>query len=768
MKVKLPLIGQVLINEKIEPVVQTVEVPKKSKGFLLGTFLDLGQRKLSDEKSISTKLLESFYGWTYINVTTLAEEVSKFEPELFRTSIKGGEIVAEPVTDHPLLDLLDRFNNTTSRAEGFYLTEAYQEMTGDTFWYLEGGANGGQPTSIRILQPDKVELKIAGDGTILGYQFKTIIDGKTQVIDYEVDEILHIKTPNPSNEFRGHSVVEGIADQLDIDAYTTQTTRSFYENGMMANFVLSTEQKLTGDQLKKLRAEMRSAYQGSSNAFKVPIFGGGIKVESLSTSSKDAEQIKQQAWLRDQIMAAFKNTKASLGIVEDVNRANAESTLDFWRQSVILPKMQRIANAINEFLVPRYGEGLLLGVKDPAGEDYESQMNEAIKLKSAGIITRNEAREMCGYDQVEGGDLFPDQIALTDEKKVPKSIRNIDYKRLLAKSGMIDKRNKYRKELLPEAKKMVEAMHNHKHKAIEPAKKNFSSFTFDQAIDYNNKQIEIVNAQEKQFENAINQYLDQLVTRTANNVAVLLRKKAYEDEMIDEEAELLLLTAAVGTIMVGVALSGGNQANKLIGVDTPYLLDDSTRKLVDSQIHKFGVSVLDTNRDKIAEIIAEGLKNGNGPSKVANAIRTQMPEFSKMQATRIARTELLTTINNSAIDAWKKSGVVKAKQWVTKDPCPYCAPMEGKIIGLDENYFEKGDTWLGEAKSPIKLDYRSITAPPLHPNCECGEVPVLIDTKGFDVKSNKRLKKLEAELKKEREYVKELEQVLEISDGSQD
>lgn len=761
---KIPFIGEVK-RQQPEPIVQTVEVPKKSKGFLLGTFLDLGQRKLSDEKSISTKLLESFYGWTYINVTTLAEEVSKFEPELYKTTIKGGEIVAEPVTDHPLLDLLDRFNSTTSRSEGFYLTEAFLEMTGDSFWYLEGGANGGQPTGIYLLQPDKVELNIAGDGTVTGYTFKTTIDGKSKEVSYEFDEILHIKVPSPTNPYRGHSVVEGIADQLDIDAYTTQTTRSFYENGMMANFVLSTDQKLTGDQLKKLRAEMRSAYQGTQNAFKVPIFGGGISVQQLSTSSKDAEQLKQQAWLRDQIMAAFKNTKASLGIVEDVNRANAESTIDFWRQSVVLPKMQRIAAAINEFLVPRYGDNLLLGVKDPAGEDYESQTNEAIKLKSAGIISRNEAREMLGYDQVEGGDLFPDQVALTDEKSVPKSIKNIDYKRILAKNGMIDKRNKYRKEYLPEAKKIVQEMHSHKHKAVAPSKKNFSSFTFDQAVEYNNKQIEIVNAQEKQFENAINQYLDQLVKRTADKVSVLLRKKAYKEEMIDEEAELLLLTAAVGTIMVGVALSGGNQANKLIGVDNPYLLDDSTKKLVDRQINKFGGSVIDTNRNKIADIIAEGLNNGNGPSKVANAIRTQMPEFSKMQATRVARTELLTTINNSAIDAWKKSGVVRAKQWVTKDPCPYCAPMEGKIIGLDDNYFEKGDEWLGEAKSPIKLDYRSITAPPLHPNCECGEVPVLIDTKGFDVKSNKRLKKLEAELQKERDYVKELEEVLEITDG---
>lgn len=764
---RLQTIGKALTGSPDNPIVQSVEVPKK-KSFLLGTFLDLGGKKLSDEKSISTKLIESFYGWAYINITTLAEEVSKFEPELYKTSIKGGEIVAEPVTTHPLLDLLDRFNSTTARTDAFYLTEAYLELTGDCFWYLEGGKNNAQPTAIYLLQPDKVELVISSEGEVTGYIFKTTIDGKSKTVSYEAEEILHFKTPNPSNPFRGFSVVEGIAQQLDIDAYATQTTRSFYENGMMANFVLSTEQKLTSDQLQKLRAEMRSAYQGTQNAFKVPIFGGGIKVEQLSQSSKDAEQLKQQAWQRDIIMAAFKNTKASLGIVEDVNRANAESTIDFWRQSVILPKMQRIANTINEFLVPRYGDNLLLGVCDPAGEDYDAQMNKAVKLKGAGIITRNEAREIVGYDQVDGGDLFPEQYVLNNDNNVPKSLRNIQYKKLIAKSGLIEKRKEYREKILPEAKKMVEVMHNHKHKKTDKkVKKNYSDFNFDQAVSYHNKQIAIVDAQEKQFENAINQYLTGLTERAADRVSVLLKKQAYKDEMIDEEQELLFLTAAVAGILTAVALSGGNQANNLIGIDTPYLLSETEKQVVDKQITRFGKSIINTDRDKIAEIVAEGLKNGNGPAKVANAIRTQMPEFTRAQATRVARTELLTTINNSALEAWKKSGVVKAKQWVTHDPCPYCAPLDGKIIELDAVYFEKGDTWLGEAKSPIKLDYRSIPAPPLHPNCECSEVPVLIDSKGFDVKSIKELDKLKAELEKEKQYTKELEDILEINDGQE-
>jgi len=56
--------------------------------------------------------------------------------------------------------------------------------------------------------------------------------------------------------------------------------------------------------------------------------------------------------------------------------------------------------------------------------------------------------------------------------------------------------------------------------------------------------------------------------------------------------------------------------------------------------------------------------------------------------------------------------------------CDYCAPMEGKIVGLDTNYFNKGDTFLGNAETPLKLDYADVTGGTLHVNCRCTIVPI--------------------------------------------
>ena len=361
MKLRLPFFGEVLSGKDALP---TLPAPKQKDAVALGTFLDLGKKTLSNERTISPKLLESFYEWVYVNVTALSEEVSKLEPELYRVDIRGGQYELTEIETHPILDLLDRFNDTTAKSDGFYLTQSHLELTGDAFWYLEDGDNQRQPSNIYLLQPDKVELKLgdisAGATRLVnGFEYRTTVGGETITQDYSYDEMLHFKVPNPKNPYRGFSVVEGIANSLDLDTNALTAALNFYQNGMMAQFMLQTDQRLTTDQLKKLRSEMRAAYSGSQNFWKVPIFGGGIKPQQIQMSSRDAQMIDQQAWLRDKIMAAFKNTKSSLGITEDVNRANAEASLLGWKRSVIKPKLQRITDTLNEFLVPRYGDNLI-------------------------------------------------------------------------------------------------------------------------------------------------------------------------------------------------------------------------------------------------------------------------------------------------------------------------------------------------------------------------------------------------------------------------
>lgn len=770
MQPLLKRLGSIFRTSK--PQVTTLSIPKqKQTGGLLGGFLDFSQSKLSDEKKISTKLLQANAGWVFINVSTIAEEVAKLEPELFSVGLVNGQPDLIQIDEHEVLDLLDRFNDSTTSSDGFYLTESHLDLAGDAFWYLEGGNNFAPPENLYILQPDKIELKLGNfnrdGGTLVeGYVLKAIIDGKPVEVPYEAEEIIHFKIPNPNNMYRGLSTVEAIADTIDADTYSNVVVRKMYEQGMITNFVLSTDQKINDDQLKRLNAELRAAYGGAKNAWKVPIFGGGITPNPVQMSSKDAEFILQQQWIRDKIMAAFKNTKSSLGIVEDVNRANAEASILNWKQSVIKPKMQRIVDSLNEFLVPRYGDSLILGFKDPVPEDRDNKIAEATGLKNADLISQNEARELLGYDPVEGGDEFnrersermQQQFAENFQDSLPKSIQNINFKRVFRRMGIYDKVKQH--QLLKEAA-MPMAREIVKGRKKPPYKEKGQKFTSDRIAAYYDKQLHIVETHEERFDQLLQGFINDLVGESLQALPIE-RPEHFATELFNREDKVKEGIAKFTPILTEVAIASGEQALLLIGSKQPYIPKTKAidiRKFIQEQIEFFMGSMLDTDQEIMTDIITDGLQAGSSIPQIRKQILDKFTDYTKVQAERITRTEVLRTSNAAALDAWRDSGVVVGKQWLIAGAIDVCVDYDGQVVGINEE-FSDGD-------------------PPLHPNCRCTLLPVIEGSEEFGARhfaDRVRIKSLEDKIDKrtkefrdlkqkelaDAEYIKELETLIGI------
>lgn len=408
---RLSIIGRALNNKSVEPKVITKEVIKKDKFFdgILGGLLDLTPDRLSNAKSISTKLLKANRGWVYRNNDAIAQEVSKMEFELYTVGISGGEIVYNEVESHPLLDLLDQPNAETTKTDFIYLLQSHKKLTGDAFWLKI--RNGRAIVALRSLPPDKIILNLQSptetDPTVIeSYHYVDTVDGQKVDITYDPADIIHFKKPNPDNPFRGLGAVEALADDIDLDNLTIETTKKFFINGAITNFVLSTEAKVTDEQLKRLRAEMRASYAGANNAYKAMILGGGLKPVDISYTNKEMEFLGQLEWYRDKIMYGFGNTKASLGMIDDVNRASHEGSIIEWQRNTIKPDMESIINTLNEYLVPEFGANLVLGFCDPVPEDRADDIAEVKDLYPIGVMTLNEARESIDLEAVDNGDDF--------------------------------------------------------------------------------------------------------------------------------------------------------------------------------------------------------------------------------------------------------------------------------------------------------------------------------------------------------------------------
>lgn len=330
--------------------------------------------------------------------------------------------------------------------------------------------------------------------------------------------------------------------------------------------------------------------------------------------------------------------------------------------------------------------------------------------------------------------------------QVPASLKNVDLQSIMRRAKVYEAREKYLDTLeaaRPLARKLLESKKKPVVKASTPRHLQFS----DEIINgYWEKQIHIVDVIEQRFENKVRQFIEKI---GRNFVATLdievsnqkdfvkfLKKDYFSD---NEDSLLNEATIDFAPLLDNVAILAGNEANKLIGVKDPYMLTTMRKKILDN-IEFFTKSMLNTDREHLATLITNGIQEGKSIPEIRGMIEEDFSQYSKMQATRITRTEVLRASNEASVDAYKESGVVEGKQWLTAGADDECADYDGEVVGLDED-FSDGD-------------------PPLHPNCRCVLLPVLEGEKAYAPPINKanveRIKDLEQQLDKRTKAAKEL------------
>jgi hypothetical protein len=69
---------------------------------------------------------------------------------------------------------------------------------------------------------------------------------------------------------------------------------------------------------------------------------------------------------------------------------------------------------------------------------------------------------------------------------------------------------------------------------------------------------------------------------------------------------------------------------------------------------------------------------------------------------------------------------VEAKEWYTAQDehvCPFYNALDGKVFGLTENIFAKGDVFTVRDQM-LDLNYDDVPSAPLHVSCRCTLLPV--------------------------------------------
>lgn len=358
-------------------------------GFLAGGGLGSRSRQLA-----------AYQGWVFAAVNVIAQRVAGMPLRLFTAAAKG---LGPEVARHPVLDLLERPNTIMTRRQFRFTLVTHLELTGMAFALVTPNALG-RPAELWPLSPaDLVEIE-AGPDTgqpIAAFAFSGPGGRLTR---YHPSEVLYFRHPSPRNLLYGASPIEAMAHAYDIDLAVRVYQRNFFRNSARPEVVLSTDQRLTEEEARRILTRWNQKHQGLANAFSPTVLDGGLKAQPLTFSSKDFEFLALAGWTQDNILAAYGVPAGKLGLVKDVNRANAQGIDVTFNAECVRPRLDLIEDVLTRFLLPRYSAGLALRHDNPVPSDRAQNHLEAMEQLDRGVMTINEYRASLGREPVAWGD----------------------------------------------------------------------------------------------------------------------------------------------------------------------------------------------------------------------------------------------------------------------------------------------------------------------------------------------------------------------------
>jgi SPP1 gp7 family putative phage head morphogenesis protein len=230
------------------------------------------------------------------------------------------------------------------------------------------------------------------------------------------------------------------------------------------------------------------------------------------------------------------------------------------------------------------------------------------------------------------------------------------------------------------------------------------------------KQVRVIEIIEAKFQNKVEQFVNKMIGDFLSQLEQETKsvKKTHTKGYFTDNKDELITRARIDftPLLEAQATIAGQEALKLINSKDIYL-PDRFRKDIVKNVERFATSLIETDQQKLIDIISEGIKEGKSNLDISKQIKSDFDEYSKTQADRITRTEVARVSNQASIDAWEQSGVVEGKQWVTFGAVDECQNYDGEVVSLGKNFYSDTD----EFKDGD---------PPLHPNCKCGTVPIVI------------------------------------------
>ena len=544
-------------------------------------------------------------------VDKIASDLSYIQGRLYRIDENGDR---QEVTVHPFLDFMKKPNPLYEfNASAVWRLQAiYLMLKGEGYFIIERYSDG-TPAELWPVPTHWVQMT-----PYLGNPFYQVRTTDGGIMNISVDDMFVMRDLNPLDPYRrGLGQAEALADEIEIDEYAAKFQKKFFYNDATPGVVIAMP-GASDEQQTRFLAKWDERLRGANKSHRPITIGGPADhpavVTKLSDNMKDLDMVNGRIFVRDAVLEHFGVPREIMGITQNSNRATADAAQYIYAKNVLTPKLKNRQDAINQQLLPAYGEKLEWEFDDIIPHDQEFDKGVALDGWNNGLLTKNEAREKLGLEPAKNGEIykmnFADLFLQIDEDPVAVSSAsaNMQYA-----EGQADR---------------IEQTLNGTKKADEETVWDVIGITPDEYA--------ALSRQEQQ----------EVTTRFVNGLLDWTTEK--------DLLESLLTPLWAETYDKGADVVMGTY--RIPAINRPELT--STARLRGGQRI---TRVTQTTKEKVGALVTEALEEGKGRQQLSEEIMAEM-RTSETRARLIAAQECNTSLSAGQFDMARRGGF-KTKTW---------------------------------------------------------------------------------------------------------
>jgi HK97 family phage portal protein len=324
-------------------------------------------------------------------VSRTSTAVSQATWHLYRKAKSGKPEDRVEDTGHAAWDLWAKPNPHMGTQEFTEVIQQHIDLAGESPWAVAYDKRAKNlPLELWPIRPDRMEPVPDPDRFLLGWNYLSP-DGDRITLDLR--EVIHLRTPNPLDPYRGCSPIATLLITLGRARAAAEWNRNFFTNSARPGGLIEVSKRLSDDEFDELAARWAEQHRGVGNAHKVAILEQGVWKE-VGFSIKDLQVTELREADRDEILEAFGFPRAMLGIDQDSNRAAAEVAEYIFAKWLTKPRLERIRSALNNDLLPLYGD---------TSKGFEFDFDSPVPLDAEAENASRDSRVAAAVSLIDAG-----------------------------------------------------------------------------------------------------------------------------------------------------------------------------------------------------------------------------------------------------------------------------------------------------------------------------------------------------------------------------